>query len=118
MLTPNPLDRCLWLYPWTEWEVIDAKLQTLSDFDTQSRRTKQMMQGYAAECELDKQGRIRIPELLCEFAEIKKQVVLLGQGNKFEVWDEARWLQQRDEWLQQLGKQTGEASELLRSLAL
>jgi MraZ protein len=118
ILTLNPLDRCLWLYPFPEWAVVDSKLQTLPDFDKQSYRTKQMMRAYAAECELDNQGRIRIPEMLREFAGLKKRVVFLGQGNKFEIWDEAVWNREREEWLQQLDEKPSEPSELLRSLSL
>ena len=47
VITLNPLDRSLWLYPLPEWELIEEKLAALSDFDKQSRRTKQMMRGYA-----------------------------------------------------------------------
>ena len=45
VITLNPLDRSLWLYPLPEWDVIEDKLASLSDFDKQSRRTKQMMRG-------------------------------------------------------------------------
>lgn len=112
------MDRCLWLYPGTEWEIIDKKLQALSDFDRQSRRTKQMMLGYATECVMDTQGRIRIPTLVQEFAKLKKQIALIGQGNKFEIWDEKAWLQQRDAWLKGLDKDEADPSEPLRNLSL
>ena len=56
VLTLNPLDRCLWLYPVPEWELIESKLADLSDFDKQGRRAKQMMRGYAADCQMDGQG--------------------------------------------------------------
>jgi len=118
VLTLNPLDRCLWLYPLPDWELIEAKLGALSDFDKQSRRAKQMMRGYASDCELDGHGRILLPQQLRDYAGISKQVVFLGQGNKFEIWDEANWGQQRDEWLQQVGADTREAPEPLRSLSL
>ena len=118
VLTPNPLDRCLWLYPLPEWEVIEQKLQSLSDFDQQSRRTKQMMRGYATDCELDGHGRLRIPKTLRDFAGLDKQVAVLGQGNKFEIWDEANWSQQRDAWLERLGEHSGDPSEPLQQLSL
>ena len=57
VLTMNPWDRCLWLYPAAEWELIEEKLQALSDFDREARRTKQIMRGYATDCALDGQGR-------------------------------------------------------------
>ena len=116
--TLNPLDRSLWLYPLTEWEVIESKLAALSDFDKQSRRAKQMMRGYATDCQLDAQGRILVPHELRDYAELKKQAVILGQGNKFEVWDQANWEVQRDLWLEQVGNESGEPSEALKPLSL
>ncbi len=118
VLTLSPYDPCLWLYPVTEWEAIDVKLQQLSDFDKQSRRTKQMMRGYASSCVLDAQGRIRIPESLREFANLVKYITFLGQGNRFELWDADAWVGQRDEWRSDIGRGVGTASEALRDLAL
>ncbi len=118
MLTLNPLDRALWLYPSPEWELIEEKLAALSDFDRQSRRAKQMMRGYATDCRVDGQGRILLPPQLRDYAKLDKQIVLLGQGNKFELWDEAGWNAQRDEWLKQVGDDSGDPSETLKSLSL
>jgi len=117
VLTLNPLDRSLWLYPLPEWELIEEKLAQLSDFERQGRRAKQMMRGYASDCQLDGQGRILVPQELREYAGLNKQAVILGQGNKFEVWDEAAWNAQRDEWLQDVGKEE-EPSDSLKSLSL
>lgn len=116
--TLNPLDRALWLYPLTEWELIETKLAALSDFDRQSRRAKQMMRGYATDCEPDAQGRILIPTELRDYAQLGRQAVVLGQGNKFEVWDQSAWETQRDQWLEQVGQSDGEPSETLKSLSL
>lgn len=118
IVTLNPLDRCLWLYPFPEWQLIETKLQQLSDFDRRSRRTKQMMRGYATECELDGQGRILLPQKLREFAALDKSVVLLGQGNKFEIWDEKTWDLQREDWLAQLDEAADEPSQALGELSL
>jgi MraZ protein len=118
VLTLNPLDRCLWLYPLLEWEQIETKLASLSDFDLQGRRTKQMMRGYATDCQLDSQGRILLPQELREYAGLRKNIVLLGQGNKFELWDEEAWARQRETWLAAVGSQKGEPSEALRALSL
>ena len=118
--TLSPLDCSLWLYPLPEWEVIETKLAELSDFDYQSRRAKQMMRGYATDCRLDMQGRILIQPQLRDHAKLDKQVMLLGQGNKFEIWDSGLWTEQRDNWLETVtGDGTaGEPSETLRSLSL
>lgn len=116
--TLNPLDRCLWLYPLNEWETIEGKLAALSDFDRQSRRAKQMMRGYATDCQLDGQGRILIPQELRDYASLDKQAVILGQGNKFELWDQVAWESQRDQWLEQVGEADSEPSEALKPLSL
>jgi len=116
--TLNPLDRSLWLYPLADWEVIEAKLAALSDFDKQGRRAKQMMRGYATDCQLDSQGRILVPTELREYAQLQKQAVILGQGNKFEVWDLEGWEQQRDQWLSGIDSGEGEPSDALKSLSL
>ena len=118
VLTLSPLDRALWLYPLNEWELIEAKLAELSDFDKQSRRAKQMMRGYATDCSLDSQGRILLSQELRDYANISKAAVILGQGNKFEIWDKASWSEQGDEWLAEVGKEDSEPSERLRGLAL
>ncbi len=118
VITLNPLDRSLWLYPLPEWDVIEDKLATLSDFDKQSRRTKQMMRGYASDCQLDSQGRILLPKELRSYAELTKQAVILGQGNKFEIWNETAWEAQRDEWLESVGDDSVPTPESLQSLSL
>ena len=116
--TLNPLDRAIWLYPLTEWELIEAKLASLSDFDRQSRRAKQMMRGYATDSQIDAQGRILIPQELREYALPGRQAVILGQGNKFEIWDHETWNEQRDQWLAQVGQDDSEPSETLKTLSL
>ena len=116
--TLSPLDRTIWLYPITEWEVIETKLAGLSDFDKQSRRAKQMMRGYATDCQLDSQGRILLSQELRDYAWIKRNAVILGQGNKFEVWDQATWQEQRDQWLDQIGVEDSLPSDALKPLSL
>ena len=118
VLTLNPMDRSLWLYPQNNWEQIETKLAALSEFDKRSRRTKQMMRGYACDCQLDSQGRVLIPAELRDYARLQKQAVILGQGNKFEVWDQSSWEQQRDIWLSQIDSEDGDISEALKSLSL
>ena len=119
VITLNPLDRSLYLYPLPEWEIIEDKLAALSDFDKQSRRTKQMMRGYANDCQLDSQGRILIPKELRGHAELSRQALILGQGNKFEIWNEKTWEKQRDDWLESVGDEsTSSSSDSLRSLSL
>jgi MraZ protein len=118
ILTLNPWDRCLWLYPASQWEIIETKLQGLSDFDHESRRTKQIIRGYATDCSLDGQGRVLLPTELRNFALLDKRIAFLGQGNKFEIWDEIIWNQQRDAWLEGVNDRDGSGSTVLNTLSL
>ena len=118
VLAPSPLDHSLWLYALPDWEEIEDKLAKLSDFDVQSRRTKQMMRGYATDCQPDTHGRILVPAPLREHAKLNKQVVVLGQGNKLEIWNKAEWDARRESWLSQVGEGSGEPSAALQTLSL
>lgn len=118
VLTINPLDRSLWLYPLPEWEIIESKLAEFSDYDKQMRMAKLMMRGYASDCRLDSQGRIMISSELREYANLKKQTVILAQGNKFEIWNDADWTEKRDSWLSELGSEDSEPSEALKMVSL
>ena len=116
--TLSPLDRCVWLYPLPEWEAIDAKLDSLPEFDRQSRRAKQMIRGHATDCQIDAQGRILIPAELREYTSLSRQCVILGQGKKFEIWDRNLWTEQRDLWLDSIADAANEPSDTLKALSL
>jgi len=92
-------DHCLLLYPLPEWEEIERKLVRLPSFNKQSRRLQRLLIGHATECQLDANGRVLLPPPLREFASLNRQAVLIGQGNKFELWDEQIWNERRDVWL-------------------
>ena len=92
-------DYCLLIYPYPEWEEIERKLMRLSSMNKKTRRLQRLMVGHATEVEVDGHGRILLSRELREFAELGRQAVLIGQGNKFELWDEERWSAKRDEWL-------------------
>jgi MraZ protein len=92
-------DQCLLLYPLPDWEEIERKLMRLPSLNRKSRRLQRLMVGYASELDLDSHGRMLLPPKLREFAGLTRQGVLIGQGNRFELWDEARWNERRDEWL-------------------
>lgn len=92
-------DQCLLLYPLPEWEVIERKLVKLPSFNRQARRLQRLLIGHATEVELDSAGRVLLPPPLREFAGVDKRAVLIGQGNKFELWDEALWNERRNAWL-------------------
>ncbi|GIU20930.1 transcriptional regulator MraZ [Shewanella colwelliana] len=85
---------CLLLYPLQAWQEIEAKLLKLSDTQPTERAMKRMLLGYAHECELDKNGRLLLPPPLRQYANLDKHAMLVGQLNKFELWDEAAWQKQ------------------------
>ena len=111
-------DHCLLMYPLPEWEEIERKLVKLPSFNRQARRMQRLLIGHATECDLDGNGRVLLPPPLREFAGLEKAVVLIGQGNKFEIWSEAAWSTRRTEWLEQGGKDDGDLPADLESLSL
>lgn len=84
---------CLLLYPLPEWEEIELKLSRLSN-NPHERRLKRLLLGYATEAEMDKSGRILVAPTLRTHAGLDKSIMLVGQLNKFEVWDADAWQQQ------------------------
>jgi len=92
-------DHCLLLYTLPDWEEIERKLVRLPSLNKQARRLQRLLIGHATEVELDANGRILLPSPLRGFASMDKQVVLIGQGNKFELWDETIWNERRESWL-------------------
>lgn len=82
---------CLLLYPLNEWEVIEKKLSQLSDMVPAERALKRLLIGHAHECEMDRNGRLLLPLLLREYAKLDKNVMLVGQFNKFEIWSDTAW---------------------------
>lgn len=93
-------DHCLLIYPLPEWLEIERKLMKLPSFDKTARQIQRLMVGYATDVEMDGQGRVLLPPPLRSFAGLEKHVVMIGQGSKFELWDEELWTKQRDEWLE------------------
>jgi MraZ protein len=90
ILTADP-SHCLLVYPLSTWEPIQAKLMGLSSFNAQIRGLQRLLVGHADEVDMDGAGRILVPPALRQHARLEHRVVLVGQGNKFELWDEARW---------------------------
>ena len=106
---------CLWLYPLPEWELLEQKINKLPTLNKVARRLQRFLIGYASECEMDAQGRLLLPEKLRKFAGLEKHVVLLGQLNKFEIWNEDIWSAQENDWLD--GDDDDESLDELESLS-
>jgi len=100
VLTVDSVESCLLLYPLPDWEDIERKLVKLPSLNRQARRLQRLLIGHATECELDTSGRILLTTPLREFAFLQKSIVLIGQGNKFEIWSEDTWNSRRSEWLE------------------
>ena len=100
VLTVHPFDRCLLLYPLTDWEVIEAQVNALPNSTSrQARRLQHLMVGYATELDLDAANRLLLPAMHRDHAELDKRLILVGQGHKFEVWNEARWTSMTEAYL-------------------
>ena len=89
----------------------------LGNLNATARRLQRLLIGHATEVELDSNGRILIPPPLREFARLDKRIALTGQGNKFEIWDEQTWNEQRDQWVANNDEES-ELSAELESLSL
>lgn len=75
------------------------KIEQLPNFNDAARRIQRLLLGHATEVSLDNQNRILLPQPLREYAKLDKQIVLVGQGRKLELWSQSLWQQQRDSWI-------------------
>ncbi|MDP8984963.1 MAG: division/cell wall cluster transcriptional repressor MraZ [Pseudomonadota bacterium] len=92
-------DQCLQIYPLPDWEEVERKLMRLPSLNAQNRQLQRLMVGNATDLELDGHGRILLPPNLREFGHLTRDAILIGQGMRFELWDEARWNEKSGEWL-------------------
>ncbi|MDA9832271.1 division/cell wall cluster transcriptional repressor MraZ [Gammaproteobacteria bacterium] len=92
---------CLLLYTLNEWERIESKLQQLPSFNPAARRIQRLLIGHAMEVDMDAQGRLLLPGLLRDHAGLDKNIILVGQGNKFEIWSQQQWDAERESWLKE-----------------
>ncbi len=102
-------DECLLLYPQPEWETVENQLANLPNLAPQTRHLQRLLLGHATEVSMDSHGRLLVPPPLRAFARLDHRTVLIGQGNKFELWDETRWDDHRRVWL---AEAPGPGSEL------
>ena len=91
-------DSCLLIYPLPEWQEIERKLVKLPSLNKTARHLQRMLMGNATDVEMDGQGRILIPTPLRSYAGLEKKAVMIGQGHKFELWNEESWNNQLNEW--------------------
>ena len=85
------LDGCLFVYTKEEWNLLHDRLKGLPLTNSNTRRLNRFFLASASNGEIDKQGRVLVPAVLREFAKIEKDVVLIGVGNRIEIWDKVAW---------------------------
>ena len=97
-IVAKALDKCLTVYPFEQWEkFVNEKLELLPDSNPQARRLKRHFRSSAAECDVDKQGRMKIPQDLAEYAGIDKDLVTIGSNRTIEIWSKENWHEELDE---------------------
>jgi len=108
------LDSCLVLYTKKDWAELAEKVSQLPISQRDARAFARFTLGAAMEVEIDKQGRINLPNYLKEYAEIKKQAIVAGLYNRVEIWDEKKW----KEYKQGAEKDSADIAEKLGDLGV
>ncbi len=85
------LDQCLFGYPMDEWKMIEEKIKSLPVTKKDARAFARFFFSGATECEIDKQGRINIPQSLLQYSKIEKETVIVGVSNRIEIWSKTIW---------------------------
>ncbi len=117
VITIDTEESCLMIYPLPEWDIIQAKLEQLPSFNPAARRIQRLLIGHATDVELDANGRILLPAVLREYAQLEKKAILLGQGKKIELWSESLWNARRDDYLQE-ASDTSDLPDAMHDLSL
>ena len=93
VLTAHP-DGCLLLFPSPTWEPIRSRVMSFPSLDRQFSVWKRLLVGFAQDVEIDGAGRLLVPPEMRDFAHINRQVMFVGQGSHYEIWDLEQWKQQ------------------------
>lgn len=117
VLTIDTESPCLLLYPIHEWESIEGKLQALPSFNPAVRRIQRLLVGHATDLYLDKHDRILLPALLRNYAHLEKEIMVVGQGRKIELWGASEWDNYRTQCISETVK-PGDIPDELQTLAL
>lgn len=106
------LDNCLVVYPVKEWQKLTKKLENLPSSKIDARGFSRIILSGAVDVNLDKLGRILIPDYLKKYAGLKKEVMAIGLSNKIEIWDEKNWKDYRQKTEKEIGDMAGRLEEL------
>jgi MraZ protein len=107
-------DRCLVAYPREEWDVLERKLSSAPQLKKEVKSFQRFFISSATECPLDRQGRVLIPPTLRQYADLDRNVVIVGMLKKIEIWSQARW----QEVFAQSQKNFEEISDVLAELGI
>jgi len=108
------LENCLVIYVLDEWQKLAQKLENLPTSQADARNFVRIMLSGATDVELDKLGRILIPDYLKNYASFKKNVTLLGLSNRIEIWDTEKW----EEYRKKTESSAGDIAERLKELGI
>ena len=112
IVTCDPYENCLLIFTLKHWETTEADLQALSNSKPLFRRLKRIMLAHATEVDMDANGRLLIPSVLRERANLNKESMLIGQGNTFQLWNENEWNSLMDEDISVLRSEDLDSNEL------
>ena len=108
------LDHCLFVYPPSEWSILEEKLKSLPLTQGDARRFVRFLFSGATECELDKQGRITLPGNLRDYAKLEKDVMVIGVSNRVEIWAKESW----DDYVEEASTSYEEIAEKIVDLGI
>ena len=111
-------DRCLLVYPLYEWELVQKKLEALSNVSRKNRILQRLLIGHAIDVEMDKAGRVLIPNIHRNYALLQNKATILGQGNKLEVWAEDQWQEQMATWLDEQDSLLGHGEDEVHGISI
>lgn len=118
VVTIDTEETCLLLYTAAQWQIIEDNLQKLPSFNAAARRIQRLLIGHATDIEVDSNGRVLLPTVLRTYAQLEKDVVMIGQGNKFEVWNKELWESKREQWLVEEASKTDGLPDEMKTFSL
>ena len=98
VVTMDTEEKCLLLYPSTIWATIEKKINDLPSFSKNHRRIQRILIGHAEDLDIDSAGRILLSKPLRLAADMTKKITLIGQVEKFEIWNEDTWNTKVNNW--------------------
>lgn len=114
LVVTRGLDNCLFVYPLKEWQTITEKVGRLPLGQADTRSFNRFFLSGAVEVEVDKNGRILVPDFLKEFAKLNAKVVLAGIHDRVEIWDEKKW----NDYKERIEKQADALAEKLGEIGV